>query len=78
MWRPRIYKGQVSLRRQENLFVIICRNKKEADALQEAIIKSLSKSRGEREKVLAKIKGRIRERLDRKEEALRGGEGKTP
>ena len=59
MWRPRIYEGQVSIRRQGNLFVVVCRNKKEANALQEVIIKSLSKSRGEREKILAKIKGRI-------------------
>lgn len=50
MWRPRMYEGQVSIRREGKLFAIVCRNKKEADTLEKAVISSLSKSRGEREK----------------------------
>jgi len=44
-WRPRIKAGQVSIRRQGILFVIVCRNKPEADEMEKAIIRSLSKSR---------------------------------
>ena len=44
-WRPRIKEGQVSIRRQGNYFVVVCRNKIEADVCQKAIIRSLAKSR---------------------------------
>lgn len=60
MWRPRIYEGQVSIRRQGNLFVIVCGDKQESDELEKDVIKSLSHSRR-----LAEIRKKIRERLDR-------------
>jgi len=42
-WRPRIREGQVSIRRQRRLFVVVCRNGKEADAMEKSIIKTLVK-----------------------------------
>lgn len=66
MWRPKIYEGQVSIRRQGNFFVIVCRNKKETAAMEKAVIESLSKSRKERSKVLAKIKKNVRMCLNKK------------
>ena len=44
-WRPRIREGQVSIRRQGKLFVVVCRNRKEADAMEKSIIKTLVKER---------------------------------
>ena len=44
-WRPRIREGQVSIRRQGRLFVVVCRNGKEADAMEKSIIKTLVKER---------------------------------
>ena len=44
-WRPRIKEGQVSIRRHGKLFVIVCRNLREADIVQSFLIKALSKAR---------------------------------
>ena len=44
-WRPRIREGQVSIRRQRRLFVVVCRNGKEADVMEKSIIKTLVKER---------------------------------
>ena len=44
-WRPRIREGQVSIRRQGRLFIVVCRNRKEADAMEKSIIKTLVKER---------------------------------
>jgi len=47
-WRPRIKEGRASVTRQGNFFVIVCRNKDEAEACEKAIIRSLAKSRNKR------------------------------
>lgn len=44
-WRPRLYHGQVSIRRQGRLFAVVCRTNKEADTVMKAIIRALVKER---------------------------------
>jgi hypothetical protein len=44
-WDTRIREGQVWIRRRGKLFVIVCRNRKEADAVEKFIIKALVEER---------------------------------
>lgn len=45
IWRPRMYKGCVSINREGNFFAIVCRSLREADMVEKAIIMTLIEAR---------------------------------
>ncbi len=45
VWRPRFHDGQVSIRRKGKWFAVVCKSKVEAELVEDAIVRVLSKSR---------------------------------
>lgn len=45
VWRPRISKKSPSINREYNFFAIVCRSAKEADAVEEALVRTFVRFR---------------------------------